>query len=656
MIRLGRISAASENSVSKGIYKRLSKEGVKNFSKTATKTIQQVGIRRGNMFAYGRTKFPQRVVVKTHYVKHKGVAKGGASLKSHARYLARDGAGADGQQAPFFNAKQNGLDPAAFVDNCKADRHHFRAIISPEHGDRIKDFEGYVRKVMAHMERDLGTKLDWLSVVHFNTDNPHAHVMIRGADDKGKDLVIARDYISNGMRQRAQEVATELLKERSIKEIQQGLIKEVEAERYTSIDRKIENRLSENRVIDARPLRGVAKNNFHENLVRGRLSYLEKMGLVKVLDTGIYQVSENMRDDLRALSQRNDIVKSIYARIGNEASHIAIHSIGKFKSDSLSGRILDKGLHDELTDRRYIIMRDAGGRPHYVDIGRNAEFDNLQRGSIIRLSQPEASKGKADYNILKISKMNKDVYDVAKHAAYVEKSRSDIEPEKREDYIQRHITRLETLERSGVVEPLGDGRFKVPLDLIEKGKAITDQINEAQKKKAFVTLSILSEKPVEGQIGAEAWTWIDRELYKRSKGKPPSIEYDALIKGAMKQRTQWLQKNKYAEIKGDVVRMKPGTADKLRDAELGKVGAKLALQTGKPYEKTYDEGEYQGRYHGTAGLHSGRYAVIERKSAVSLVPVSRAPNIEQGTYVSLKPTGRGRFFVTELSRDKDLSK
>jgi type IV secretory pathway VirD2 relaxase len=44
------------------------------------------------------------------------------------------------------------------------------------------------------MERDLGTKLDWIAVDHYNTDNPHVHLLIRGKAEDGRDLVISRDY------------------------------------------------------------------------------------------------------------------------------------------------------------------------------------------------------------------------------------------------------------------------------------------------------------------------------------------------------------------------------------------------------------------------------------------------------------------------------
>ena len=54
-------------------------------------------------------------------------------------------------------------------------------------------------------------------------DNPHTHVLVRGKDETGKDLVIARDYISHGFRLRASELATEWLGRRDEREIQATL-------------------------------------------------------------------------------------------------------------------------------------------------------------------------------------------------------------------------------------------------------------------------------------------------------------------------------------------------------------------------------------------------------------------------------------------------
>src|SRR2546421_608684 len=72
----------------------------------------------------------------------------------------------------------------------------------------LADLTPFIRDLMAQMERDLDTKLDWMAVDHFNTGHPHTHIVIRGRDDKGKDLVMARDYIGHGVRARAQSLIT----------------------------------------------------------------------------------------------------------------------------------------------------------------------------------------------------------------------------------------------------------------------------------------------------------------------------------------------------------------------------------------------------------------------------------------------------------------
>ena len=169
---------------------------------------------RGNSFAGAG--YAQRVVVKLNPVKNKtkgvgvGAGSGGANLYHHILYVSRAKAGKDGERAVLFDRDGDGVDRSEFFARCKNDRHHFRMIISPERGEEIEDFEGYVRKVMGRAEQDLGTKLDWVSAVHYDTDDVHAHVIFRGKDERGEDLVIGRDYIAYGLRARAQEIATEL--------------------------------------------------------------------------------------------------------------------------------------------------------------------------------------------------------------------------------------------------------------------------------------------------------------------------------------------------------------------------------------------------------------------------------------------------------------
>jgi type IV secretory pathway VirD2 relaxase len=147
----------------------------------------------------------RRVVVKARIVRLK---LGSRAADAHVRYLQRDGTSRDGERGRLYGAETEEADGKAFTERGREDRHQFRFIVAPEDGDNLSDLRAFTRDVMGQMEKDLGTRLDWVAVDHFNTGHPHSHVIVRGRDDLGKDLIIAQDYITDGVRLRAQELAT----------------------------------------------------------------------------------------------------------------------------------------------------------------------------------------------------------------------------------------------------------------------------------------------------------------------------------------------------------------------------------------------------------------------------------------------------------------
>jgi type IV secretory pathway VirD2 relaxase len=113
----------------------------------------------------------QRVIVKALVSRHfgRGAARG-AALAAHVAYLGRAGAGQDGARPEFFDRQSDGVDGAAATHGWGDDRHHFRFIISPEHGDRIGDLRDYTREVMRRVAEDLGQQeLTWFATCHFDT-------------------------------------------------------------------------------------------------------------------------------------------------------------------------------------------------------------------------------------------------------------------------------------------------------------------------------------------------------------------------------------------------------------------------------------------------------------------------------------------------------
>jgi type IV secretory pathway VirD2 relaxase len=171
--------------------------------------------------------------------RHQGKRFRSAPLAKHIAYLKREGVTPDGGDARMFDAGPDDADTKAFAERCEEDRHHFRFMVSPEDAGQMADLRGFTRELMKDAERDLGTRLDWIAVDHWNTDNPHIHLLVRGRADDGQDLVISRDYVSQGFRGRAAERVTLELGPRTEHEIRAGLKKEVEAERWTSLDRSL---------------------------------------------------------------------------------------------------------------------------------------------------------------------------------------------------------------------------------------------------------------------------------------------------------------------------------------------------------------------------------------------------------------------------------
>jgi hypothetical protein len=127
----------------------------------------------------------RRAFVKTRLVRLG--AKGLAAARAHLRYVQRDGVLRDGERGGLYSAELETADGKAFLERGAGDRHQFRFIVSAEDGAEYDDLRPLVRRFMARMEVDLGTKLDWVAADHRDTAHPHTHIILRGKDDRGRE-------------------------------------------------------------------------------------------------------------------------------------------------------------------------------------------------------------------------------------------------------------------------------------------------------------------------------------------------------------------------------------------------------------------------------------------------------------------------------------
>jgi type IV secretory pathway VirD2 relaxase len=339
----------------------------------------------------------RRVVMKARVVRQFGTRFRSAPLPKHMTYLKRDGVTRDGTDARMFDANSDAADERAFAERCKDDRHHFRFIVSPEDAAELENLRAFTRELLDDVERDLGTKLDWVAVDHWNTDNPHVHVLIRGRTDDGQDLVISRAYISRGFRDRAAERVTMELGPRSEREIQSALEREVEAERWTSLDRALRSIADEGAgIADLRP--GAPDLNPElRRLMLGRADKLERLGLAEPVAPACWTLKPGLEQTLRDLGIRGDIIKTMHRVMtgaGREPDVTGFALHGDDPSDPVLGRLVERGLHDELKGSAYAIVEGIDGRTHHLRFADLEFAGDAAPGAIVEARAYEDTQGR----------------------------------------------------------------------------------------------------------------------------------------------------------------------------------------------------------------------------------------------------------------------
>jgi type IV secretory pathway VirD2 relaxase len=355
-----------------------------------------IGRGRRALAAMHRTPGQRRVTIMARVVRHKGAQFRAAPLGRHIAYLERDGVTRDGRDANMFDARGDDADRNAFAERCEDDRHHFRFIVSPEDAAEMDDLRHFTRELMTDMASDLDTGLDWVAVDHWNTDNPHIHILVRGVTDDGSDLVIDRGYIGEGLRFRAEERVTVELGLRSERDIEATREREIDAERWTGLDRALQRMGDEGGgVIDLRPDPNGERETNRQLL--GRVAKLEALGLATREGNGIWSIEPGAEQTLRELSVRNDIIKTMHramTRSGQAFDPAALAMHHGAPSEPIVGRLVERGLDDELAGTAYAIVDGADGRTHHLRFETMELTGDAASGAIVELRSWEDSHGK----------------------------------------------------------------------------------------------------------------------------------------------------------------------------------------------------------------------------------------------------------------------
>ncbi|KLK91916.1 type VI secretion protein [Microvirga vignae] len=331
-------------------------------------------------------------VIKARVVRHSARA---APLGTHLNYLRRDGVTRDGEKARLFGPGTEDADGRTFAERCEDDRHHFRFIISPDDAPEMSDLKSFTRDLVSQMENDLGTRLDWVAVDHWNTEHPHVHLIVRGVRDDGQDLVISRDYIKEGMRDRARDLITQELGPRTDLDIRRTLLRQIEVERWTQLDRQLLRDARNTGVIDLAPHADRQPDEFHVQKI-GRLRKLETLGLAEQIGPGQWMINDKAEATLRELGERGDIIKRMHRALtehGIERGSANYVLAAECLYTPITGRLVARGLDDELKGTAYAVVDGIDGRTHHIKLADLDAAGDSPPGSIVELRTFDDARG-----------------------------------------------------------------------------------------------------------------------------------------------------------------------------------------------------------------------------------------------------------------------
>lgn len=564
--------------------------------------------------------------MKTRLVRLGGKAV--AAARAHLRYVQRDGVSRDGERGTLYSAELDSAVGNAFLERGAGDRHQFRFIVSAEDGAEYDDLRPLVRRFMARMEEDLGTKLDWVAADHRDTAHPHTHIILRGKDDRGENLVIAPSYIRHGMRERLAELVTLDLGPRTELDVQRALRRDVSAERFTGLDRGLVRDADEERIVSA-----TRRDPLQQAMRAGRLKKLEALGLAEPLVAGRWRLAEGLEERLRRLGERGDIVRTMQRELSARQIERGVAELvpdaGPLRSP-LVGRVSGRGLSDEVRDRQYLLVDGVDGRVHYVDLGRGDGVEPLPDGAVVRVVPVERAAREADRVVAEVAAANDGLYSVERHLLHDESASIA--------FAEAHVRRLEAIRRgTGGVERREDGTWVIAQDHLARTKAYEARVARERP----VRVELLSPLPVERLPGAEGATWLDRELLSGYPEPVRDAGFGREVKSALAMRRQWLIEQELAREEQGALVTNGRLLATLRRRDLAGAATQLQSELGLGWRDVGEEGTAQGKLVRRVDLASGRFALLSDSLEFSLVPWR--PEMEQriGRELSVRVRGGG---------------
>jgi hypothetical protein len=208
------------------------------------------------------------------------------------------------------------------------------------------------------------------------------------------------------------------------------------------------------------------------------------------------------------------------------------------------------------------------------------------------------------------------------------------------------VRRLEALRRAGIVERFSDGTWRVPADLVERGRAYDDA------RSGGVRVLLHSHLSVEQQIRAVGPTWLDRQLVDTPQTPVATRGFGATAQDALRARADFLVQNGFAERRDSKVMLQCDLLRTLQQRELEQASRSIAAETGLVPRRVMDGTPISGVYRRSITLASGRFAMLDDGLGFSLVPWR--PVVEQHLGRPISAVMRGAYVSWHLGRARSI--
>ena len=682
--------------------------------------IPQGWVTRGGMRFRGR-----RAIVKVSVVKLRGrKTSGGGLVRGQLAYLQREEAGVavvtdlDGTERTVpchgqLYGPEDGveIDGRDFVERStssfdgRGDPHQFRIILSPEDGaklaqhnaDHVDPDDGTgapnlrrtTRALMEQMERDLGTRLDWVAVDHFDTAHPHTHALVRGATHDGKGLNIAGEYIGRGIRGRLEEQLTRELGLKSELEVRREQERELDAQRVTRVDKAIQQRIHPHtNLIDLRAGSQASRFGINSDLNRhvlmGRMKHLETMRLVRPHDDskGVWFVHPEAFDRLEKMHARQQLTNELHdamrragidrpIRLGDERSAEDQHGQDKRPPKRIIGRVIGKRLAgDEGMDAN----RRNGGKVRFIIDGTDGYVRAIETGLDTRAGEAAKIGSIVEVGPPRLRHIDRSIRDLAAGPDISGKPNPGVlteididfgyEDGWREENRQKRLKRLRvyhkrlaTLAKARVITVASKGgddnrpvAWTVPDDFERRAVELDLEQGRASGVK------VLSVQSLEQQLASPGATWLDRRqvswLRNEVVGVKPSYPdrnsagFARDVNAAFHKRQGWLIERGHAHYitKDDgarAIRFNRGYTTTLEQAGHAAAADTLASQTGKQHVALQQGRMVEGTVTRKLELSHGPHAIIETQRAFYLVPWQSVHEQQWGRRIHGRVRGGG---------------